>query len=142
MAKHYFLTHPSVPNELRAPGSAQDAVLFEVLGQAAQALNRPHKDPEWRIDSLHACLVLLNRIVDRAVRDVDLLLCRAGLLCFTVSQPVNLMANLENQIRFVGTLSSEEFEQFKETSLSTRAIDSSFSRLASNVGSGDKPAQH
>ena len=142
MATHYFLTHPLIPVELRALGRIQDAVLFEVLGQAAQALTRPHKDPEWRIDSLHACLILLYRIFGRAVRDVGFLRRHTGLLCFTVSQLVNLMANIENQIRFVGTFSSVEFEQFKETSLTTRAIESSFSRLASNVGSGDKPTQH
>lgn len=141
MATHYFLTHPSIPVELRALGRVQEAVLFEVLGEAAQALLRPHRDPEWRIDSLHACLILLYRIFGRAVRDVGFLRRKSSMFGFTVSQLVNLTANIENQIRFMGSLSSEALKKFKETSLTTRAIESSFSRIASNVGSGDKPTQ-
>ena len=141
-ATQYLITHRELPMELRRLGREKEAVLYEVLGQTAQALLRPHKDPESRIDSLQACLILIYRMFGRAARDVGFLRTKGSVLGFTVSQLVNLKANIENQIALMKHMNFSEFVSFKETSLTTRALESFFSRLASNVGSGEKPTQH
>jgi hypothetical protein len=144
MATHYLMTHKGLTKELRKHGPAgfRDAVILETIGRARQAWEKPHFTRAWRTKALQATTLLLLRVFGSSIRDVGAL--RRQKLegtCFTVNQFLDLLANTEARHQYMASLSDSELAAFKETTLSTRALESSFSSLTANMGSGEKMTQ-
>jgi len=144
IATHYLMTHKGLVKELRKLGSTgfRDAVVLETIGRARQAWEKPYLTMAWRNKALQATTLLLLRVFGRSIRDVGAL--RRQKLegtCFTVNQFLDLLANTDALHQYLGRLSLSEYISFKHTTLSTRGLESSFSALTANMGSGEKMTQ-
>ena len=143
MATHFFLTSNALTAELRLRGHFQDAVVLETFGRASIAWLRPGRTEEWRTKALHACNLLLFRIMGRAMHDVAAIRAtKKRAMGFTINQLMDLLANNEARIRWLRTLSASERSAAKETALTTRYVESFFSKLMANKGSGEKMTQN
>jgi hypothetical protein len=144
MATHYLMTHKGLAAELRKHGSAgfRDAVVLETIGRARQAWEKPYFTRAWRTKALQATTLLLLRVFGSSIRDVGALRKqKAEGTCFTVNQFLDLLANTEARHQYMERLSDSELAGFKETTLSTRGLESGFSSLTANMGSGEKLTQ-
>jgi hypothetical protein len=143
MATHFFLTSNALTAELRLRGHFQDAVVLETFGRASIAWLRPGRTEEWRTKALHACNLLLFRIMGRAMHDVAAIRAtKKRAMGFTINQLMDLLANNEARIRWLRTLSASERSAAKETAVTTRYVESFFSKLMANKGSGEKMTQN
>jgi hypothetical protein len=143
MATHFFLTNEALIAQLRQAGHLQDAVILETLGRAAIAWLRPGKTELWRTNALLACNLLILRLFGRAMRDVDGIRGnKRQQLGFTCNQLVDLLAINEARSQYLERMSPAERAAFKETAVTTRYVESYFSRLSANKGSGEKLTQH
>ena len=142
MATHFFLTNKELTAQLRKDGHLQDAVILETLGRAAIAWLRPGKTERWRTNALHVCNLLIHRLSGRAMRDVDAIRGQKRQLGFTCNQLMDLLAINEARSQYLENLSPAERAAFKETALTTRYVESYFSRMCANKGSGEKLTQH
>ena len=75
----------------------------------------------------------------RTIRDVGVLRSRrAEQLPFTVNQFLDVMSNTEARLQYQAQLLPTVRMLMKETALTTRYIETSFSRLMGNMSSGEK----
>jgi hypothetical protein len=142
MATHYFLTHRGLVRILRQLGYLQDAVVLETFGRAAIAWIRPGRSGEWRSVALHLCNVLIIRMLGPAIHDVNAIRGHAHVAGFIMNQLMDLLSNNEARLLYMEQLSPQESAAMKETAITTRYIESHFSRLSANKGSGEKMTQH
>lgn len=101
------------------------------------------KDRGVADQGLHACNLLLFRIMGRAMHDVAAIRAtKKRAMGFTINQLMDLLANNEARIRWLRTLSASERSAAKETAVTTRYVESFFSKLMANKGSGEKMTQN
>ena len=170
MSTYYFLTHSGLHFALRAMASRAagkadeadresrrqeagafraehdacllDAVVLENLGGAAQAWLSPHLTQEWRTKVLETTRIFVHRLFGRNLYDTASLCTSERSWCVTVNQLLDLFSNAEARLQWLASLPAQARGSAKETAQTTRFIESHFSRLFSNVGSGNKPTQH
>jgi SAP domain len=141
MASFFLLTHRGLVAELRRRNKEQAAVVLDVLGRAADAWTRPHLTEAIRTRDLQLSNVLVRRLFGRGLRDVQIIRSSQPVGGVLTSQWMDLMANNEARVELLRMLSAEESLSFKDTVLTTRTVESHFSQLYSNTGSGVKPTQ-
>ena len=76
------------------------------------------------------------------MRDVDAIRGQKRQLGFTCNQLMDLLAINEARSQYLENFSPAERAAFKETALTTRYVESYFSRMCANKGSGEKLTQH
>lgn len=131
------LTDPSLVSELRSRGELQTAVVLEVLGRAANAWILPHQTEERRNQDLLMCSILVFRVFGAAMRDVSVLRSAQPVGGILTNQWLDLLSNNEARVEFKQQIPVTS--ELKETALSTRPIETFFSRICSTVGV--KPTQ-
>ena len=167
MATFFFITHSGMHAQLRAMASRAggkaheatkegrlqdaavlraeeqdrflDAVVMETLGRAAEAWLSPHLTEAWRTKALHSTSLLVRRLFGPAMYDTAALCSTGRSFCVTTNQLLDLLSNNEARLQWLKSLPPAVRAQAKETAVSTRYVESHFSRLYSNVGSGHKP---
>lgn len=84
----------------------------------------------------------MHRLFGRSLYDTASLCTSERSWCVTVNQLLDLLSNAEARLQWLASLPAQARGSAKETAQTTRFIESHFSRLFSNVGSGNKPTQH
>ena len=113
--------------------------MLDILGRAANAWTKPHLTNQQRTLDLHLCSLLVFRFFGRSIRDVGALRSTKAVGGILTNQLMDLLANNEVREAFQALIPPGVL---KETALSTRALETSFSQIFSNAGSGVKPTQH
>ena len=162
MATFFFMAHSGMHAELRAmadeatkegrlqdaavlraeeQASFLDAVVMDTLGRAADAWLSPHLTEAWRTKALHSTSVLVRRLFGPAMYGTSALCSTERPFSVTVNQVLGVLSNNEAWLQWLESLPPAVRAEAKETAVSTRCVESRFSRLYSNVGSGHKPTQ-
>jgi hypothetical protein len=129
---------PALWKKMRDLGYTREAKVLEVMGGAYAAWCKPHSTEGGRTRSLHLLTVMVHRLFGPGMSDVRVLTSKsfAGFPC---RQWLDFIANADARAAVLETLSPDEREVFKETSMTTISVESSFAMLPSLFGSSTKP---
>ena len=153
-----LLTNEELVGELRRRNRLKAAVVLDILGRAANAWTKPHLTNQQRTLDLHLCSLLVFRFFGRSIRDVGALRSTKAVGGILTNQLMDLLANNEVREAFQALIPPGVL---KETALSTRALETSFSQICGSgrnsilmgkplqfgpsangpVGSGSEPSQ-
>ena len=137
----YFISHRGLQAQLEELGFIGDALLLEVLGESWQAWKRPHLTLRVRTEALEWLSVVVWRILGvsnvldgrfRAERT-------AGIV---TDQLFDLLSDVDARLEALTRLADcggDAEGSFRESSTTTRSLESLFSLLAGQRGVGDKP---
>jgi len=134
----YVLDHPPLWEKMRALGYAREAVVLKVMGGAYAAWCKPHSTEGARTRSLHLLSIMVHRLFGPGMLDVRVLTSKSfgG---FPTRQWQDFVANADARAAVLESLPPDLRKVFKETSMTTISVESSFSLLPSSAGSSAKP---
>jgi hypothetical protein len=132
------IDNPALWAKMKELGYVREAKVLEIMGGAYAAWCKPHSTEGDRTRSLHLLTVMVHRLFGAGLVDVRVLTCHSfgGFPC---RQWLDFIANADARAALLDSLNEEERKLFKETSMTTISVESSFSLLPSSLGSSAKP---
>jgi len=132
------IDNPALWAKMKELGYVREAKVLEIMGGAYAAWCKPHSTEGDRTRSLHLLTVMVHRLFGAGMVDVRVLTCHSfgGFPC---RQWLDFIANADARAALLDSLNEEERKLFKETSMTTISVESSFSLLPSSLGSSAKP---
>jgi hypothetical protein len=132
------IDNPALWAKMKELGYVREAKVLEIMGGAYAAWCKPHSTEGDRTRSLHLLTVMVHRLLGAGFMDVRVLTCKSfgGFPC---RQWLDFIANADARAALLDSLTEAERALFKETSMTTISVESSFSLLPSSLGSSAKP---